>query len=88
MSKVINDLDALIAFRAHLIRFNRTLQDEFSSMSGHWREMGDVWNDAKYVEFGAALEEVNRGIERYLAATEGHEAYLLGRIEALRNYLG
>jgi hypothetical protein len=34
------------------------------------------------------LNEVNRGIERYLAATDEHEIYLLGRIEALGKYFG
>jgi hypothetical protein len=87
MSKVASDLDSLITFREHLIRFNRTLAEEFSSMRGHWQGLGDVWNDAKYHEFGAALEEVARGIDRYLAATEGHEAHLLRLIESLRAFL-
>lgn len=87
MSKVATDLESLIAFREHLIRFNRMLAEEFSSMRAHWRSLGDVWTDVKYHEFGAALEEVARGIERYLAATEGHEAHLRGLIEIMRQYL-
>ena len=87
MSKVDSDLESLIAFREHLIRFNRTLAEEFSAMRGHWRGLGDVWTDAKYHEFGAALDEVARGLDRYLAATEGHEVHLLRLIETLRSYL-
>jgi len=87
MTRVASDLEALIAFREHLIRFNRTVQEEFAAMRGHWQSLGDVWSDAKYAEFGAALEEVARGIERYLAATEGHEAHLLRLIETMRAYL-
>lgn len=60
MSKVATDLESLIAFREHLIRFNRTLAEEFSSMRAHWQSLGDVWTDVKYHEFGAALEEVER----------------------------
>ncbi len=87
MSKVASDLESLIEFRSHLIRFNRTLAEEFSAMRGHWQSLGDVWTDAKYHQFGAALEEVARGIDRYLAATEGHEAHLLRLIEIMRSYL-
>ena len=87
MSKVATDLESLIAFREHLIRFNRTLAEEFSSMRAHWQSLGDVWTDVKYHEFGAALEEVAHGIERYLAATEGHEAHLRGLIKIMRQYL-
>lgn len=81
------DLEAMIAFREHLIRFNRTLAEEFASMQAHWRGLGEVWRDVKYHEFGQALEEAARGVNRYLAATEGHEAHLLGLIERLREFL-
>lgn len=87
MSKVASDLESLIAFRSHLMQFNRTLAEEFSSMRSHWQSLGDVWTDAKYHEFGQALEEVARGIDRYLAVTEGHETHLLRLIETLRSYL-
>ena len=43
--------------------------------------------DAKYDQFGQALDEVSRGVDRYLAATDGHEAHLLGLIEAIKSYL-
>ncbi len=88
MSRVQNDLESLKEFRDHLIRFNRTLQEELSSMQAHWRNLGEVWTDAKYHEFGQALEEAVQSINRYLAATEGHEAHLLGLMERLRGYLG
>ncbi|MDQ1300697.1 MAG: hypothetical protein QG637_617, partial [Chloroflexota bacterium] len=39
---IANDLEALINFRNHLMDFDRTLQDEYSRISGHWREMGEV----------------------------------------------
>jgi hypothetical protein len=87
MSKVASDLESLIAFREHLIRFNRALGDEFSSMRTHWQGLGDAWTDAKYHEFGRALDEVSRGIDRYLAVTEDHETHLLRLIETLRAYL-
>jgi hypothetical protein len=86
-SNVGADVERMIAFRQHLIRFNQMLAEEFASMQAHWRELGDVWTDIKYHEFGQALEEAGQGIRRYLAATEGHEAHLLGLIERLRSYL-
>ncbi|MBC7228250.1 MAG: hypothetical protein H5T61_13645 [Thermoflexales bacterium] len=86
-SRADADLESMIAFREHLIRFNRLLAEEFASMQAHWRALGDVWIDAKYHEFGQALEEAANGVNRYLAATEGHEAHLLGLIERLREYL-
>lgn len=81
------DLESLITFREHQIRFNRTLADEFSAMRSHWGGLGGVWTDAKYDEFGQALDEVSRGIDRYLAATDGHEAHLLRLIEAIKSFL-
>lgn len=81
------DLDRAIEFREHLIRFNRLLAEEFASMQAHWRDLGGVWTDVKYHEFGEALEEAARGVNRYLAATEGHETHLLGLIEIIKEYL-
>lgn len=87
MSYVQTDLDRLDAFRQHLIRFNRLLAEEFSSMQADWRGLGEIWRDVKYHEFGEALEEAARGVNHYLAATEGHEAHLLGLIARIRDYL-
>ena len=53
-------------------------------MRTHWRELGEIWRDDMYRRFGEALEEVTPGVEKYLAATEGHEAYLLALVERLR----
>jgi hypothetical protein len=87
MAGVINDIEALEDFRVHLIQFNLDLTESFASIRGHWRELGDVWRDDMYQLFGEALEEVTPGIEHYLAATEGHEAYLAALIENLQGYL-
>jgi hypothetical protein len=84
---VINDIEALEDFRVHLIQFNLELTESFASIRGHWRELGEVWRDDMYQLFGEALEEVTPGIEHYLAATEGHEAYLAALIENLQGYL-
>ena len=40
MSGVINDIDALAEFRAHLMQFNRDLAENFATIRGHWRELG------------------------------------------------
>jgi len=80
----VRDIEALADFRAHLIQFNKELAESFATMRGHWRELGDVWRDDMYRRFGDALEEVTPGIDRYLVATEGHEAYLASLIERLR----
>jgi hypothetical protein len=87
MSGVINDIDALAEFRAHLMQFNRDLAENFATIRGHWRELGEVWRDDMYRLFGEALEEVTPGIRMYLAATEGHEAHLAALIERLSGYL-
>ena len=86
MSGVINDIDALAEFRAHLVQFNRDLTENFATIRGHWRELGEVWRDDMYRQFGEALDEVTPGITHYLSATEGHEAHLAALIERLRNY--
>jgi hypothetical protein len=87
MSGVINDIDALIEFRAHLMQFNRDLAQDFATIRGHWRELGEVWRDDMYRLFGEALDEVTPGIAVYLSATEAHEAHLAALIERLRSYL-
>ena len=87
MPGVINDIEALENFRVHLLQFNLELTESFASIRGHWRELGEVWRDDMYQLFGEALEEVTPGVEQYLAATEGHEAYLAALIENLRGYL-
>jgi hypothetical protein len=85
MSEVnVGDIEALVAFRSHLIQFNRELAESLARMRGHWRELGSVWRDDMYRRFGDALEEVTPGVDRYLAATDGHEAYLAALIERLR----
>lgn len=80
----VRDIQALIDFRAHLIAFNRDLAESFATMRGHWQNLGEVWRDDMYRRFGDALAEVTPGVDRYLAATEGHEAYLLALIERLK----
>ncbi len=87
MSGVINDIDALAEFRAHLMQFNRDLAENFATIRGHWRELGEVWRDDMYRLFGEALDEVTPGIRVYLSATEAHEAHLAALIERLREYL-
>ena len=87
MAGVINDIEALAEFRAHLMQFNRELAENFATIRGHWRELGEVWRDDMYRQFGEALEEVHPGITHYLAATDGHEAHLAALIEQLRGYL-
>ena len=88
MSRTVSaDLEAMIEFRSHLIRFNQLLAEEFSSIHAHWQSLGDVWDDDKYRQFGHALDEVQPGIQRYLAATDDHEAHLLRLIENLRRFL-
>jgi hypothetical protein len=84
---VINDIEALAEFRAHLMQFNRELTENFATIRSHWRELGEVWRDDMYRLFGEALEEVTPGIEAYLAATEGHEAHLARLIEQLQAYV-
>jgi hypothetical protein len=87
MAGVVNDIEALAEFRAHLMRFNHELAEDFATIQAHWRELGEVWRDDMYRLFGEALEEVTPGIAHYLAATEGHEAHLARLIERLSAYL-
>ena len=87
MAGVINDIEALAEFRAHLMQFNHDLAENFKTIQAHWRELGEVWRDDMYRLFGEALEEVTPGITTYLAATEGHEAHLAALIERLSGYL-
>jgi hypothetical protein len=69
------------------MRFNHDLAENFATIQGHWRELGEIWRDDMYRLFGEALEEVTPGIATYLSATEGHEAHLAALIERLSGYL-
>jgi hypothetical protein len=80
----VSDIEALADFRSHLAEFNKDLSESFKAMRTHWRELGEIWRDDMYRRFGEALEEVTPGVDTYLAATEGHEAYLLALVERLR----
>lgn len=83
----VGSVQAVVDFRNHLRRFNDTLEHEFRGMVAAWRDVGESWRDDQYTRFGNDLEEVGRGIDRYLAATDDHESHLLGLIERLRAYL-
>jgi len=48
MAEVIAKIEALEAFRSHLIRFNKELAESFASMRAHWRDLGDDWRDDMY----------------------------------------
>ena len=87
MSNVRADIEAMERFLSHLRDFDRNLSDDFRAIYGHLRELGDAWSDAKYQEFSDDLAEVATGVERYLAAAEGHEAHLALLIERLKIYL-
>jgi hypothetical protein len=86
MSEVASDLESMIAFHEHLRRFKRTLAVEFSSVRGHWQNLGDVWTDAKYHEFDAEWARTERGIDRILARIQNHETSLAGLIKVLEKY--
>ncbi len=80
----ISDIEALADFRSHLGEFNKNLAESFATMRTHWRDLAEIWRDDMYRRFGDALEEVTPGVEKYLAATDGHEAYLVALVERLR----
>lgn len=87
LSGVINDIEALTEFRAHLLQFNTDLAESFMMIRSHWTELGEVWRDDMYRQFGEALEEVMPGIETYLSAAEDHQLHLAALIERLQAYL-
>lgn len=87
MSASKTDVEQMERFLDHLRRFDQLLDDEFRSMIGHWRDLGGVWIDVKYDEFGRDLEEVAHGVEHYLAAADGHEDHLARLIQRLHDYL-
>jgi hypothetical protein len=81
----VGSLQALIDFRSHLMRFNRDLADEYRAMVADFRSV--PWDDDKRRHFGDALDEVGKGIERYLSVADEHEHHLLKLIERLDSFL-
>jgi hypothetical protein len=80
----VKRIDELAQFRARLVKFNRSLAEDFAALERQWRDLHDVWHDDMYDRFGSAIGEVTPGIKRYLAATEKHEAYLRSLIARLK----
>src|ERR1700733_10823185 len=87
MAGVVNDIEALAEFRAHLQQFNHDLAENFATIRGHWRELGEVWRDDMYGRFGDALGGVTTGMTYCLTSTQAHEPHLAALIEQLRGYL-
>ena len=81
------NVEKLIAFRSHLVRFNDTLHSEFKDMRSHFKNLGDTWHDAQYDKFEKDLDDVSRGIEHYLQAADGHEDHLARLIQKLDDVL-
>jgi hypothetical protein len=79
----VKDLEQLIHFRQQLVRFNRTLADEFKRIRVVWSEQQENWRDPQADRLDAELNELWAGIERYMAQTPDHEQYLLRLIEQL-----
>lgn len=84
---VIHDLERVIAYRQHLVRFNQELEDAFRSMNEHSREIRDTWDDEQYWRFIADFEEAMRGVQQYLSHREAHEGYLARLIERAKAVL-
>lgn len=83
----VSDLQALEDFRQHLVRFNRDLKDELGRMRGHWKSLEPIWSDDMYRRLGDALDQMTPGIDRYLASTGGHEAYLREFIKRVQSVI-
>jgi len=81
------DTEALIAFRARLVRFNSMLAEERTSMRAAWVGLRDTWRDRKYEELGQSLAPLEAGIDQYLKTTDDYEAHLLRLIERAQAYL-
>lgn len=73
---VITNAEALAEFTRDLERFNRLLETELRRMEKRYAQIGTVWRDDQYRQFGVALDEVTRGIKRYLEITPSHVNHL------------
>jgi len=87
MSRVNTDVEKMDQFLVHLRRFDKSLEDEFRSMIGDWRELGSVWTDDKYHQLGKDLTAAAQGVERYLATADSHENHLAQLIQRLEDFL-
>jgi hypothetical protein len=84
---VVTNVPALTEFRTRLMRFDELLDEEYHAITREWEQLGDVWRDRKYEELGTALQQVGRGIERYLSEAPDHEMHLLRLIERAQEFL-
>lgn len=83
MSKILNDPAELKKFRAHLVKFNKTIDDEFKRMKQHHKSLREHWDDDMYKQFGKELDDATKGISAYLKSHEKYEQHLAKLIQKL-----
>ncbi|CAM2836061.1 MULTISPECIES: hypothetical protein [Helicobacter] len=88
MAQAFMDPDETEDFTNHLQQFMDDLNEMVRSLNGHFRALGDTWDDAKYWEFEEVLKELESFLKHFDEQAEEQVRWLRRKIEETRTYLG
>ncbi|WP_104640958.1 WXG100 family type VII secretion target [Helicobacter bizzozeronii] len=88
MSVARADSDEIEGFANHLQQFLDDLNDMVNSLNGHFRSLGDTWDDKKYLEFEEVLRDLESFLKRFDTDATEQVAWLRRKVEELRTYGG
>lgn len=78
--------DEIIRFANQLQSYIEHLQEETSSMSSAYDQVGNEWSDSKYAELGEALNELKGQMQAFCEKTQDQIPHLHNMAERLYEY--
>ena len=78
--------DEIIRFANQLQDYIGHLQDETSSISSAYNQVGNEWSDGKYAELGEALNELRSQMQAFCEKAQEQIPHLRNMSERLYEY--
>lgn len=78
--------DEIIRFANQLQDYIGHLQDETSSISSAYNQVGNEWSDGKYAELGEALNELRSQMQAFCEKAQEQIPHLRNMAERLYEY--
>ena len=78
--------DEIIQFANQLQDYIEHLQDETSSISSAYNQLGNEWSDGKYAELGEALNELRSQMQAFCEKAQDQIPHLRNMADKLQEY--
>ena len=78
--------DEIIRFANQLQDYIEHLQDETSSISSAYNQLGNEWSDGKYAELGEALNELRSQMQAFCEKAQDQIPHLRNMADKLQEY--